>query len=462
MKLWGGRFEVEPAEIMVEFNASLPFDKRLYKEDIAVNIAHAKMLGKAGIISDEESKSIIKGLKAVLAEMSAGKFVFADTDEDIHTAVERGLVAKIGEAGGKLRTSRSRNDQVATDLRLYLKAETERIIAALAEVMDALTERAEKDGAAIMPGYTHMQKAQPVTLGHHLMAYVFMLGRDTDRFIDSLKRTDILILGSGALAGTTYPIDREAVAKELGFAKICENSMDGVSDRDFVIEFTAAAAITMAHLSRLAEELINWSTREFGFAQLSEEYSTGSSIMPQKKNPDAAELIRGKSGRVFGDLMGLLTTIKGLPLSYNKDLQEDKEAVFDAADTVKKCAVVAAGVIKTMSFDSARMAKAADDDFITATELADYLAVKGLPFGQAHTVVGSIVKQCVRKNKSLNDMSLEEFKDFSPLFGREVIDVIRVRRSVERRESAGGTSPAQLKLQISDARGRIKNLRSRS
>jgi argininosuccinate lyase len=459
MKLWGGRFESEPAEIMEEFNASLPFDKRLYREDIAVSQAHAKMLGKTGIIQEEEAKAIARGLKEILAEMDKGKFVFAPGDEDIHTAVERGLKDKIGETAGKMRTGRSRNDQAVTDLRLYVMNEVDQAAELVADLMEALVGRADADGHAIMPGYTHLQKAQPITLGHHLMSYVFMLERDAARLACCRGRADILSLGSGALAGTTFAIDRDFVAKELGFSKVSDNSLDGVSDRDFVLEFLADAAITMTHLSRFSEELIMWNSREFGFSQLSEAFSTGSSIMPQKKNPDAAELVRGKTGRVFGDLMGLLTVMKGLPLAYNKDLQEDKEALFDAGDTLKKCLRVMAGVVQTLIFDPARMGKAADDDFITATDLADYLAVKGMPFSTAHTVVGNIVKICVRKNKKLTDLSVEDYKDFSPLFERDILDVIRVKRSVERRNSSGGTSPDQLKIQIAAARQRIKAIR---
>lgn len=452
MKLWGGRFEKEPADIMEEFNASLPFDKRLYKEDIEVNSAHAKMLGRAGIIDKKESEDIVAGLREIKKEMDKGKFAFAPSDEDIHTAIERALIEKIGAAGGKLRTARSRNDIAVTGLRLYVKHETEDINSLIKSLQTTLTDRAEADGSAIMPGYTHLQKAQPVLLGHHLMAYVFMLERDVTRFANARACADILALGSGALAGTVFPIDRDYTAKELGFSRVSENSLDGVSDRDFALEFLAASAIMMTHLSRLAEELILWSTREFGFAELDEAYSTGSSIMPQKKNPDAAELVRAKSGRVFGHLTGLLTVMKGLPLAYNKDLQEDKEGLFDTADTVKMSLKVMAGVMATVKFDPSRMAKAANDDFITATDLADYLAAKGVPFKEAHTIVGNIVKQSIRKHKQLFDLSLDEFKDFSAMFDRDVLDVIRVKRSVERRDSAGGTSPAQLAGQINAAR----------
>lgn len=452
MKLWGGRFEKEPAEIMEEFNASLPFDKRLYREDLEVNAAHAKMLGHTGIIKEDESAAIVDGLKEIKKEMDSGKFVFVPSDEDIHTAIERALIEKIGPVGGKLRTGRSRNDVAVTGLRLYLKRESDDIVKLIKDLQKTLTDRAETDGKALMPGYTHLQKAQPILLGHHLMAYFFMLQRDAERFIDCRNRADALALGSGALAGTVFPIDRDFVAKQLGFSKVMENSLDGVSDRDFALEYIAAAAILMTHLSRLAEELILWSTREFGFAELDESYSTGSSIMPQKKNPDAAELVRAKTGRVFGHLTGLLTVMKGLPLAYNKDLQEDKEGVFDTADTIKMSLKVMAGVMATVKYNPARMAKAADDDFITATDLADYLAAKGVPFKDAHTIVGNIVKQCIRKHKQLTDLSLDEFKDFSSLFDRDVVDVIRVKRSVERRNSAGGTSPEQLAAQIKTAR----------
>jgi argininosuccinate lyase len=452
MKLWGGRFDKEPADIMEEFNASLPFDKRLYRENIEVDIAHAKMLGKTGIIEEDEAGAIVAGLREIRKEMDKGKFVFAASDEDIHTAIERALIEKIGSTGGKLRTGRSRNDVAVTGLRLYVKREAEDIIVLIKDLQKTLADRAETDGNAIMPGYTHMQKAQPILLGHHLMAYFFMLERDAARYADCRKRADALALGSGALAGTVFPIDRDYVAKELGFSSVMENSLDGVSDRDFALEFIASGAIAMTHLSRLAEEMILWSTREFGFAELDESFSTGSSIMPQKKNPDAAELVRAKSGRVFGHLTGLLTVMKGLPLAYNKDLQEDKEGLFDTADTVKMCLKIMAGVLATVKFNPARLAKAADDDFITATDLADYLAAKGVPFKEAHTIVGNIVKQSIRKHKQLTDLSLDDFKDFSSLFERDVIDVIRVKRSVERRDSAGGTSPKQLAGQIAAAR----------
>lgn len=455
MKLWGGRFNKEPAKIMMEFNASLPFDKRLYKEDIAVNVAHANMLGKTGIIGNEEAEAIVDGLKGILKEMDKNRFVFEETDEDIHTAVERSLILKIGQTGGKLRTARSRNDQAVTDLRLYVKHEIDDIGALIKGFQTALVDRASADGNNVMPGYTHMQKAQPILLGHHLMAYFFMLERDLMRFDCCRKHADVLTLGSGALAGTTFPIDRTYVAKELGFANISENSLDGVADRDFAVEFISVSAILMMHLSRLAEDLILWSSREFGFAELDESYSTGSSIMPQKKNPDAAELVRAKSGRVFGHLTALLTVMKGLPLAYNKDLQEDKEGLFDTADTVKMSLKVFTGVIETVVFDPSRMSKAADDDFITATDLADYLAVKGMPFKEAHAIVGNIVKQSIRKHKRLTDMNVDEFKDFSLLFDRDVVDVIRVKRSVERRNSDGGTSPGQLQKQIVVARALI-------
>ena len=459
MKLWGGRFDKEPAAIMEEFNASLPFDKRLFVEDITVSAAHGKMLEAVGIVTGEEAEAIAKGLKEILKEMGKGAFTFKETDEDIHTAIERALIEKIGPAGGKLRTGRSRNDQAVTDLRLYVKKEIVEIVQLIADLQEVLVNRAEADGAAMMPGYTHLQKAQPITLGHHLMAYVFMLQRDLKRYLCCSKRTDILVLGSGALAGTTFPIDRAKLAAELGFAVIGENSLDGVADRDFVLEFASASAILMTHLSRLAEEFILWSSSEFGFVELDEAFSTGSSIMPQKKNPDSVELIRAKSGRVFGHLTGLLTVMKGLPLTYNKDLQEDKEALFDTTDTVKMCLKVFEGVVGTVVFNTSRMAKAADDDFITATDLADYLAVKGVPFKEAHRIVGNIVKHCLRKKERLTDMTLEKYKDFSPLFDRNVMDVIRVKRSVERRTSAGGTSPERVKDQIEQAKIYIEKSR---
>lgn len=451
MKLWGGRFEKETDKLVEAFTTSLPFDRRLYAYDIRLSEAHALMLQKIGVLTDDEAQEIVKGLKEIKKAMDAEKFTFEPSDEDIHTAVERALIEAVGPSGGKLHTGRSRNDQAVTELRMYVKEESDATIELIKDLQKTLIERAKTDGETVMPGYTHMQKAQPVTLGHHLMAYFFSLQRDVERFVHCRKTADRLALGSGALAGTSFPIDRKFVADKLGFSAILENSMDAVSDRDFALEYMAAAAITAVHMSRLAEEIVLWSTREFGFVEMDEAYATGSSIMPQKKNPDVAELVRGKSGRIFGNLMALLTTLKGLPLAYNRDLQEDKEVLFDTVDTIEMSLKVFSGMLSTLKFNSTTMYKATDSGFITATDVADYLAAKGMPFRNAHEVAGNIVKHCIGKGMKLTDMSLEDFQDFSPLFGRDIIDVIRPRRSVELKTSEGGTAPERVKEQIAKA-----------
>lgn len=448
MKLWGGRFEKKTDRLVEEFTTSLPFDKRLYKQDISVSEAHTLMLKAIGFITEDEAGRIVEALHEIGHEMAHDTFEFKPSDEDIHTAVERALIDKIGITGGKLHTARSRNDQSVTDLRLYLKEEIAVVIELIQDLQKTLLARAKSEGEIVMPGYTHLQKAQPILLGHHLMAYFFMLKRDVERLRHAYKTTDQLPLGAGALAGTTFAIDRGLVAERLGFASVLENSLDAVADRDFAIEFMAAAAMTAVHLSRFAEELVLWSAREFGFVDMDEAYATGSSIMPQKKNPDVAELVRAKSGRVFGNLMALLTTMKGLPLAYNRDLQEDKEVLFDTVDTLEASLDVFNGMVSTLKFNSEAMYKATEDGFITATDLADYLAAKGMPFRQAHEVVGNIVKHCLGKGIKLTDMPLEEYQDFSALFGRDVIDIIRPKRSVERHSSPGGTSPEQVKEQI--------------
>lgn len=453
MKLWGGRFDKKADELAQDFTASIAFDRRLYQEDIEVSMAHASMLAETGIISQEEVEQIKEGLIAILDEIKKGKFEFKPTDEDIHTAVERRLIEKIGPVGGKLRTARSRNDQVVTDLRLYMRKEIKEILKSIVKLQEALIAVSEKEGlATIMPGYSHLQKAQPILLAHHLMAYFFMLERDGERLKDCYRRADSLPLGAGALAGTTFPIDRRFVAKELGFRKVAENSLDAVSDRDFVIEFLSAASLIMLHLSHFAGELVLWTSTEFGFAEIDDAYATGSSIMPQKKNPDVAELIRGKSGRVFGNLQAVLVALKGLPLAYNKDLQEDKEALFDSIDAVKISLELFFGIISTIKFSPTRMHKAAAENFATATDAAEYLAAKGMPFREAHEVVGKLVKYCLGKGIPLTELPIETFKDFSPLFERDIVDVILVRRAVERRQSEGGTSPERVREQITKAK----------
>ena len=452
MKLWGGRFEKRTDKLVEEFTSSLPFDRRLYDEDIRVSDVHAMMLARIGLLTEEEAKSIGKALKDIKKDMEKGIFKFEDSDEDIHTAIERALIEKLGPVGGKLRTARSRNDQAVTDLRLYLKKETAETIKLIEGLQEVLIKRAENDGETVMPGYTHLQKAQPILLGHHLMAYFFMLKRDKERFEDCLESIDRLPLGSGALAGTTFEIDRAYAAKKLGFSGVIENSLDAVSDRDFAIDFMACASICLMHLSRFSEELVLWCSSEFGFVEMDEAYATGSSIMPQKKNPDVAELVRAKTGRVYGNLTALLTVMKGLPLAYNRDMQEDKEVLFDTVDTLTSCLKVFSGMLRTLRFNHGKMYDSTYDGFMTATDVADYLADKGMPFKDAHEVVGNIVKHCLGKGMRLTDMSLAEFSDFSALFGRDIIDVIRPRRSVERRATVGSTSPGQVKEQIKTAR----------
>jgi argininosuccinate lyase len=452
MKLWGGRFEKRTDKLVEEFTSSLPFDRRLYDEDIRVSDVHAMMLARIGLLTEEEAKSIGKALKDIKKDMEKGIFKFEDSDEDIHTAIERALIEKLGPVGGKLRTARSRNDQAVTDLRLYLKKETAETIKLIEGLQEVLIKRAENDGETVMPGYTHLQKAQPILLGHHLMAYFFMLKRDKERFEDCLESIDRLPLGSGALAGTTFEIDRAYAAKKLGFSGVIENSLDAVSDRDFAIDFMACASICLMHLSRFSEELVLWCSSEFGFVEMDESYATGSSIMPQKKNPDVAELVRAKTGRVYGNLTALLTVMKGLPLAYNRDMQEDKEVLFDTVDTLTSCLKVFSGMLRTLRFNHGKMYDSTYDGFMTATDVADYLADKGMPFKDAHEVVGNIVKHCLGKGMRLTDMSLAEFSDFSALFGRDIIDVIRPRRSVERRATVGSTSPGQVKEQIKTAR----------
>jgi argininosuccinate lyase len=446
-----GRFQKGVDKAVEKYVASIPFDWRLYKHDIAGSIAHAQMLAKQGLISKKDAELIVSGLVAIRDEIEKGKLEFKPELEDIHMSIESRLFEKIGDVAGKLHTARSRNDQITLDMRLFTKEAILETVRGLRDFQRALLDIAEANKAAIMPGYTHLQQAQPVLFAHHLLAYFEMLQRDVVRFQDCLKRTDVLPLGSGALAGVAYSVDRNFVAKELGFSDISANSLDAVSDRDFVIEYEAAAAMTMMHLSRLAEEMVLWSSAEFGFVELDEAYATSSSIMPQKKNPDVAELARGKTGRVYGNLVGLLAVMKGLPLAYNRDMQEDKEGLFDTVDTLLSTLEVFTGLIKTLKINTARMQQAMADSYVLATDLADYLVRKGLPFRQAHDIVGKLVRYAISKGKGFQKLSLDEYRGFSPLFADDVYG-ITVKTSVEARSSAGGTAPKQVAAALSRAR----------
>lgn len=454
MKLWGGRFQQETDGRMDDFHSSIHFDSRLYREDILGSIAHATMLGECGIISQQEAQAICQGLQEIQAEIEAGKVQFDPTAEDIHMNIEKLLTERIGDPGKKLHTGRSRNDQVALDLRLYLKREIKAIQEQLRKLQAALVGQAEANLDVIMPGYTHLQRAQPILFAHHMLAYFEMLQRDYARLSDCYRRTDVLPLGAGALAGTTFPIKRERVAQILGFSQIAQNSLDAVSDRDFAIEFLAAASLIMVHLSRLGEEIVLWSSQEFSFVELSDSFSTGSSIMPQKKNPDVAELVRGKTGRVVGDLMGLLTVLKGIPLAYNKDLQEDKESIFDAVDTIHGCLGIMAPMLATMKVKPQVTRKAAGG-FSLATDLADFLAKRGLPFRQAHEVIGKLVYYCLQERKELEELTGEELLSFSPLFDEEALALLSPESSVSLRDHLGGTAPNQVKAQLARAKSLI-------
>ena len=451
-KMWTGRTDGVTSSIADDFNSSIRFDKRMYKQDITGSIAHAAMLAKKNIITEEEAEKLIEGLSSILADINSGKLEIDMQAEDIHMFVEQELTARLGDVGKKLHTARSRNDQVALDMRMYMRDETDAIIEKLTSLISTVTDKAEEYKAAIMPGYTHLQRAQPVTLGHYLMAYVMMLLRDRERFIDSKKRLNISPIGSCALAGTTYDTDRRFEAEKLGFDGITMNSMDGVSDRDFCVEFMSDAAMLMMHLSRFSEELILWSSWEFKFVELSDAYTTGSSIMPQKKNPDMAELIRGKTGRVYGDLMALLTTLKGLPLAYNKDMQEDKESIFDALDTVKMCVAVMTPMLATMNVRTDNMLLAAQKGFINATDLADYLVKKGMPFRSAYKISGQIVAKCIAEDKVLETLSLDSYREFSELFEDDLFEEISLTTCVEKRISEGGTSFNSVEKQIASVR----------
>lgn len=447
-KLWAGRFKEKTSKVVESFTESISFDKRLWKHDIEGSIAHAKMLARQGIIPKDDSEKIVNSLGEIAAEIESGKFRFREDLEDVHMNIEAALIKKIGPAGKRLHTARSRNDQVALDLRLYLREEIRKIITAIIALRKSLVLAAEKHIDFIMPGYTHMQRAQPVLLAHHLLAYIEMFGRDRERLEDALKRVNVLPLGAGALAGTSLPIDREYVARLLGFKRIAENSIDAVSDRDFAIEFLADAAILAVHLSRMAEELVLWSTEEFSFVELPDAFTTGSSIMPQKKNPDVAELVRGKTGRVFGDLISLLTTIKGLPLAYNRDMQEDKLPVFDAVDTVKASLTVLGEMVSKIRFNKKRMSDIASEGYSTATDIAEYLVRKGMPFREAHELTGGIVLHCIENNKSLGDMKLQEFKSFSRLIEKDIFGCLTAEGSVMAKRSRGATSKTEVMKQI--------------
>lgn len=437
-KLWGGRFSKATDVLVDDFNSSIRFDARMYPQDIEGSMAHAEMLGRQGIIPQEDAELIVKTLGEIKMDIDDGKVEFLIDAEDIHMNIETILISRIGDAGKKLHTGRSRNDQVALDIRMYLRHEIDEISALLKELRTTVLNVAEQNLSTIMPGYTHLQKAQPITLAHHMMAYYEMLRRDGQRLSDCRRRLNIMPLGSGALAGTTYPLDREFVAKKLGFDEITQNSLDGVSDRDFVCEFAFDLSMIMTHLSRFSEEIILWSSHEFGFIELDDAYSTGSSIMPQKKNPDVAELVRGKTGRVYGSLMGLLTMMKGLPLAYNKDMQEDKEQIFDAIDTVKMCMPVFSKMIATMTVRSSRMLNGAKGGFTNATDVADYLVKHGLPFRDAHAVVGRMVAYCIEKNTVIDALTMDELKEFSPLIEEDIYTEISLETCVNQRSLPGG------------------------
>ncbi len=447
-KPWSGRFKEKTAKTLEEFSQSISFDQRLWREDIEGSRAHAKMLKEVGLISNEDLKKILKGLDEIEREIEEGKFVFKEELEDIHMNIEKALIEKTGSAGARLHTARSRNDQVATDLRLFLRKRIEELNNMLCNLEKVLLEIAKKHMDTIMPGYTHLQKAQPVLLAHHLLAYAWMFERDRERLKETFRRTNQSPLGACAIAGTTLPIDREFTAKELGFSSVIPNSMDAVSDRDFVCDVLYCGAMIMMHLSRLAEEIILWSTDEFKFIELPDRYSTGSSMMPQKKNPDPAELIRGKTGRVYGNLVCLLTTLKALPLTYNRDMQEDKECVFDTIDTVSISLKLITEMLPEIKFNREKMKESAEKGFTTATDLAEYLVKKGIPFREAHEITGKIVLYCIEKGKNLNELSLKEFKKFSNLIENDIYKILNAKGSLEEKKSFGSTSKEMVKKQI--------------
>jgi argininosuccinate lyase len=451
-KPWAGRFTQPTDKFVEEFTASIDFDKRLYRYDIRGSIAHARMLARQGIIAAGEAETIIGGLESILADIEAGNFEFSVAFEDIHMNIEARLIERVGPVGGKLHTARSRNDQVALDVRLYLRDEVHAVLDYLDRLQQSLLDQAEANLAVIMPGFTHLQTAQPILFAHHLLAYYEMFRRDAGRMADLLARLNVLPLGAGALAGTTFPIDREFVAEQLGFAGVTRNSLDSVSDRDFAIEFCGASAILMMHLSRLSEELILWSSADFDFVELSDAFCTGSSIMPQKKNPDVPELVRGKAGRVYGSLVSLLTLMKSLPLAYNKDMQEDKEPLFDTIDTVKGSLKIFADMIAQMRIKAENMRRAAARGFSTATDVADYVVRKGIPFRQAHEIVGKTVRYCIENHKDIPELTLEEFRRFSPVIEADIYEHVTLEASVNARRATGGTAREAVKRELARAR----------
>jgi len=455
-KMWAGRTDGNTDKLADDFNSSIHFDSRMFREDITGSMAHAAMLARKGIIAETEADTLIGGLADILQDLESGKLAFDMSCEDIHMFVEQELTARLGDVGKKLHTARSRNDQVALDIRMHLRSEIDTVSGCIRDLIGAITDKASAHKATILPGYTHLQRAQPITFGHHLMAYAMMLLRDLDRLADCRKRMNMSPIGCCALAGTTYDTDRRFEAEQLGFDGICENSLDGVSDRDFVVELLSAFSILMMHLSRFSEEIILWSSWEFKFIELSNAYTTGSSIMPQKKNPDMAELVRGKTGRVYGDLLGLLTTLKGLPLAYNKDMQEDKEGVFDACDTVKMCLPIFTGMISTMTVLEDNMKAAAQKGFINATDLADYLVKKGMPFRSAYKISGAIVADCIATGLVLETYPLEKYKAASELFAADVYEEISLETCVAKRISEGGTSVASVEKQIAIVQAKLK------
>ncbi|CYU20105.1 argininosuccinate lyase [Streptococcus suis] len=454
-KLWGGRFEASLEEWVEEFGASIRFDQKLAKYDIQGSLAHVKMLGQTGIISQAEAQVIQTGLEELLAGYEAGKLVFDVRNEDIHMNIESLLTEKIGSVAGKLHTARSRNDQVATDMHLYLKDTLFQVVDKLTNLRQILVDLAQEHVETIMPGYTHLQHAQPISFAQHLLAYYNMFSRDSERFVFNMQHTNVSPLGAAALAGTTFPIDRQMTSDLMGFAKPYSNSLDAVSDRDFILEFLSNASILMMHMSRLCEEIINWCSHEYQFVTLSDTFSTGSSIMPQKKNPDMAELIRGKTGRVYGNLVGLLTVMKSLPLTYNKDLQEDKEGMFDSAETILVSIDILAGMLQSMTVHKERMAQSTEKDFSNATELADYLASKGLPFRQAHEIVGKLVLECSKAGYYLQDVPLERYQELSPVIESDIYTALESETAVSRRNSLGGTGFESIRQQIQQAKAQI-------
>ena len=457
MKLWGGRFSKSTDAMVDDFNSSIRFDARMYAQDILGSQAHAEMLGRQGIIPEEDAALIVKTLGEIKEDIESGKVEFEIDAEDIHMNIETILISRIGDVGKKLHTGRSRNDQVALDLRMYLRDEVDEIVKDLNSLKSTILDIAEDNMETIMPGYTHLQKAQPITLAHHVMAYYEMFKRDTERLADCRRRINVMPLGSGALAGTTYDLDRDFVRDKLGFDSVTLNSLDGVSDRDFVLELAFCLSAVMMHLSRFSEEIILWSSHEFAFVELDDAYSTGSSIMPQKKNPDVAELARGKTGRVYGSLMGLLTMMKGLPLAYNKDMQEDKEQIFDAVDTVKLCVPVFEKMISTMKIKAENMLHGAKGGFTNATDVADYLVKRGLPFRDAHAVVGRMVAYCIENDKYIDELSMDEFKEFSELFGEDIYDEISLKTCVSQRKLVGGPAKETVKKVVDNYRNSEKS-----